>query len=428
MKTVKFYTLGCKVNQYDTQLLREQLGKRGFLELAGKGCADLYVINTCTVTQRADSESLSLIRKAKGENKRAKIIVTGCLAELDTDRIKEQKAASLIIKNKDKGTIRNLALSKFKIKNLNSKEKDDGRGIAYFNGHTRAFLKIQDGCDNFCSYCKVPLVRGPLKSKPLKDIITEAKALAQNGFKEIVLTGICLGSYGRDIKKRVTLVDVIKELENIPALSRLRFSSIEAADITDALIKKISESKKVCRHLHIPIQSGDNDILKRMNRRYSREDYIALISRLRRSMPKIAITTDVLVGFPGETEAHFRNTVNLIKKIKPLKVHIFPYSRREGTRASFFTDGIVDSAIIKKRSQALEKINKLISKEYIRLFKGKTMNVLFENNLKNNPYIWTGYTDNYIKVHLESKDSLKNKMVRVKLKKVCGNFMNADFN
>ncbi|MEK6727602.1 MAG: tRNA (N(6)-L-threonylcarbamoyladenosine(37)-C(2))-methylthiotransferase MtaB [Candidatus Omnitrophota bacterium] len=418
MKTIKFYTLGCKVNQYDTQSIREQFIPLGFKELASDEKADVYVINTCTVTHKADSESLRLIRKAKRENPYARIIVTGCLAELDTGRIKEEGIVDLSVRNKDKGKIAKLFYSMFeKDKKLEPNSKNLYVGISNFKGHTRAFLKIQDGCNNFCSYCKVPLVRGPSKSKPLDSVIKEAEKLAGAGFKEIVLTGICLGAYGEDLKEKKGILHVIEALENIGGLLRIRLSSIEAGDVTDGLIKKIADSKKLCPHLHIPIQSGDDTILKKMHRNYTGKVYLNLIKKIKNRIPGIAITTDCLVGFPGETDGNFKNTADLIRKIAPLRVHIFPYSKREGTSAANLGSD-VPSGTIKERVKRLKEAADKCSSEYRKKFLNKVMGVLIEGESKAAPGFLEGHTDNYIRVILESGLNLKNKLIPVKLKKL----------
>lgn len=416
MQTIKFFTLGCKVNQYDTQLMREQFLNSGFKELNNHLPSDIYLINTCTVTQNADSQSLNLIRRAKKENPKAEIIVTGCLAELDEDKIKKIGKINLIVRNKDKERIFAL-LRRNELNGLNettSQTSQTHSGITYFKAHTRAFLKIQDGCDNFCSYCKVPLVKGRSRSRDLAQIIQEASSLVQNGFQEIVLCGICLGAYGRDLKPKIHLVNVIAEFEKIAGLLRLRLSSIEAGDITDELIDKMAVSKKLCRHLHIPMQSGDDWVLKRMNRNYQSRDYLNLIKKIRKNVPLIAITTDVLVGFPGETEENFQNTVTLIKEILPLKVHIFPYSKREGTAANNFADKI-NPQEIKKRITYLRNIAEDCALKYKRKFLNKALDVLIEGRLRVNPDFWEGYTDNYIKVLVKSKLNLKNKLIRVRI-------------
>ena len=306
-------------------------------------------------------------------------------------------------------------------------------GITGFTGHTRAFLKIQDGCNNFCSYCKVPLVRGRSRSRPLEEIIKEAEQLVNNGFQEIVLCGICLGAYGRNSAVKSELVDVIDALEKIDGLLRIRLSSIEAGDVSARLIKKMAESNlacrqtgKLCRHLHIPIQSGDNEILKKMNRSYSRTDYLNLINRIKKSIPQIAITTDVLVGFPEENEANFKNTIDLIKKIIPLKVHIFPYSPRRGTSAYNFKDR-ESPAKIRRRILILEVIAESCALAYKKRFLNKNMDVLIEAQAKEDPCFWEGHTDNYIKVRIKSKEDLKNRLIRLRLKKINKDCVSANF-
>lgn len=413
MKTIKFITLGCKVNQYDTQVIREQFLGRGFKEIDAHQSADIYVVNTCTVTHKADRDSLYYINRSHRENPAAKIIVTGCLAELDSQIISKKPNVSLIAKNKDKY---NLANSLNGLNELNGHHTEHN-GISYFKGHTRAFLKIEDGCDNFCAYCKVPLVRGAPQSKPLDEVIQEAKQLIKNGFKELVLSGICLGKYGKDLDPKINLLKVINALEDIPGLSRLRLSSIEALDVSDGLIEKMAHSKKLCRHLHIPVQSGDDRILERMNRAYRRKDYLNLIQKIKRRIPRIAITTDCLVGFPGEEESNFGNTLDLIEKISPLKVHIFPYSRRKGTQAYNFKDNLSQD----KLALRLARLGKTADKcalAYRRQFIGKNMDVLIEGYSKAMSGYWEGHTDNYIKVIVKSDAGLTNQIIPLKLKEI----------
>jgi threonylcarbamoyladenosine tRNA methylthiotransferase MtaB len=393
MKTVKFYTLGCKVNQYDTQSIRERFLSLGFKEIHNGRKAGTYLINTCTVTSVADRKSRDIIRRCIKENPRGRVIVTGCLAQNYDNSLSGIKGIDYVVG-----------------------KRFFPAGISRFSGHTRAFLKIQDGCDNFCSYCKVPLVRGRSRSRPLHEIIHEARQLAQNGYKEIVLTGICLGSYGRDLKPETDLVKVIEALENIEGLLRIRLSSIEAGDVSDKLINKMAESDKLCRHLHIPIQSGDNAILKKMNRKYSRDEFLKLIRKIKKQVPGVAITTDCLVGFPTEKESNFRNTLDLVKKIAPARTHIFPYSKREGTSAALSITDEVNPKSIKERILRLEGIAKGCAFSYKKNFLGKAADVLIEGRSKENADFWEGYTDTYIKVLLKSKDNLKNKMVRVRLK------------
>jgi len=286
--------------------------------------------------------------------------------------------------------------------------------ISGFSQHTRAFLKIQDGCSNFCTYCKVALVRGKERSKKLKLILEEAKQLAACGYKEIVLTGICLGAYGRSSGVRETLADVVGALENIPGLLRIRLSSIEAGDVSPELIKCFKGSKKLCRHLHIPIQSGDDRILRLMNRKYSAKQYADLIGRLKSAIPSLVITTDCLIGFPGETEENFEHTVELVKKIIPLKAHIFPYSSRPQTKAAGFKEA-VDPRVIRLRCDKLAKVAGECRKEVMRGFIGSTAEVLIENE---SGECLEGLTDNYLPVKLPYRPELKNTIVKVRLNKM----------
>lgn len=402
-RTIKFYTLGCKVNQYDTQSIRERFLALGFKETRSGKPVHTCLINTCTVTSNADQKSKGAIRSCIKKNPNARIIVTGCLVKKDSASLSKIKGVDIII---DKRFF--------------------GDGISSFSGHTRAFLKVQDGCDNFCSYCKVPLVRGRSRSRRRDEVLREAKRLVDNGFKEIVLTGVCLGSYGSDLSPRTDLAGLTKELERINGLLRVRLSSIEAVQVTDGLIEVISESKKICRHLHIPIQSGDDKILKRMHRSYRRKDYLDLIRKVRRAIPGIAITTDCLVGFPGEGEDNFQNTVDLIRSIKPLKVHIFPYSAREGTLAHASLKDKVEDEIVRGRIAQLKKISDTCAVGYIKPFLGKHMDVLFESRVKEDPLFWEGYTDNYIKVRVKSGIDLSNRLTSVRLRDVSGLVVSAD--
>ena len=393
---VKFFTLGCKANQYDTQSIRERFLSKGFRESINSKLPDYFLVNTCTVTSGADQKSRNIIRRCIYSNPKAKVIVTGCLVENDWQSLSDIKGISLIVKK-----------SFFP------------EGISSFSQHTRAFLKIQDGCSNFCTYCKVALVRGKERSKKLEKIVDEANKLVACGYKEIVLTGICLGAYGRDFYPKKSLVDVIDSLERIPGLSRIRLSSIEAGDISSLLIKRIKSSKKFCRHLHIPIQSGDDSILKMMNRKYSRQKYLDLIEKLKTNIPQLSITTDCLVGFPGETDENFENTVNLIKRINPLKVHIFPYSRRPGTKAANF-GCLAKPGIISSRCRQMEDVASACRINLMRGFISKKVSVLIEGRSKNNPHFLEGLTDNYLLVKLPFKPDVGNKIIKVMLKRLAG--------
>jgi threonylcarbamoyladenosine tRNA methylthiotransferase MtaB len=384
----RIFTLGCKVNQYESQAIREQLLTAG-LEESNSNQADIYVVNTCTVTARADRESCCLIRKAIRSNK-AKVIVTGCLVENDAQKILQISDKLQIVPNR----LKPLKISGFK-------------------GRERAFVKVQDGCNNRCSYCKVPLVRGKSASRDVKEIIAEVGRLTSRGFKEIVLTGICLGDYRYKGHK---LVNLLKLLEKIKGEFRIRLSSIEPQLVSGALIEKIADSAKICPHLHIPLQSGDNEILRKMNRPYTVKDYLALIARIKKRIKNVAITTDVLAGFPGEKERNFRNTARCLKKVAPLRTHIFSFSPREGT-AAFNFPGRVEDEVIKRRVKLLNKIAAKASYKYRRRFSGRYLTVLVESQRDKQSGLLTGYSENYIRVAVEGAGEQQiNKLLRVKVK------------
>ncbi len=382
-KTIRFITLGCKANQYDTQSIRERFLERGFKEVFSDSSAGYFLVNTCTVTSGADQKSRNLIRRCIHSSPGAFVIVTGCMAEKDWKTLAAIEGVGLI-----------------------AKKSFFPEGITAFNQRTRAFLKIQDGCDNFCSYCKVALVRGRKRSKPIKQILKEAGSLAEHGYKEIVLTGICLGQYGSDLGGRIDLGEVVGRIEEIKGIRRIRLSSIEAKDVSPGLLKRFSGSKKLCRHLHIPLQSGDDRVLKMMNRKYTSCSYRRLVERAREKIPDVSITTDCLVGFPGETKENFLNTIRLIRRIKPLKVHIFPYSPRPGTKAFGFR-GEVGAPAVKSRCLELEKAAEECRDGFMRGFLGREFEVLLEGPLNGRAGGAEGLTDNYLKVLLPFSRSNK---------------------
>ena len=397
-------TLGCKVNQYESQLIRENFLRQGYVEAEDLDNADICVVNTCTVTSTSDSKSYRLINSGIKKNKC--VVMTGCLAEdkdLDLSRLKGVK---YIIKNKDKYRIPEII-------EPSAVSLQPSAKISGLRGHTRVFVKIQDGCNNRCSYCKVRVVRGRSRSRPFKEIISECKGLIKSGTKEIVLTGICLGAYGRDISKDMDLSKLIAELCKIKGEWRLRLSSIEPKHVTTGLIAQLKKQKKLCRHLHIPFQSGDDHILKRMRRPYKRKDYLDIVNRLRAIDPDIAISTDMMVGFSGETEQMFQNTVDFINVVMPMRVHIFPFSRRKGTPAYDLKDNI-DILVKRDRESRLAGITKKLLHEFANKFIGKDVEVLVESK-KTKDGLLQGYTDRYIKVYIEGQDRLKGKLITHRL-------------
>ncbi len=423
---VQFITLGCKVNQYETEAIRELLTSAGFEEVKRGEKADVCVINTCTVTKHADTDSLSYIRKSQRLNPEALIVVTGCLAEKDKETIDAIPFKKVILSNQDKGKILNvinehIKSTFLKLPAYNPKEE---LSISDFHGRSKAFIKIQDGCNNFCSYCKVPYVRGRSRSRQLGNVADEFKRLIDKGFKEVIFTGICLGEWGKDLRIQSDISELLSNIIKIEGDYRIRLSSIEPNNVTDGLIEAIKSSEKICNHLHIPLQSGDDLILKKMNRKYTSNDYIEIIDKIRQAKPDIAITTDCIVGFPGESDANFKNSLKVIDAIKPLKVHIFPYSNRKLTLASNFKD-TVESKVIKERIMVFKNIADKLSFDYRLKFFGKTLEVLIETRNKsfqsNELKEFIGYSDNYISTFILSNTDLKiGSIVKAEMRGIYG--------
>ena len=403
-------THGCKVNQYESQAMRELLVNSGFKECLSKETADVYIINTCTVTQKADTESRYWAGMFHKTNPKAKIVITGCCAEKGSEAFSFLPGISNIIKNEDKPRIAEI----LKGQGARGKGQEKFLKITEFKDHTKAFVKIQDGCSNFCAYCKVPFVRSVPISKPVKDTAEEVKTLVSKGFKEIVLTGICLGAWGSDFQEKLSIVDMLKALNSVPGSFRIRLSSIEPKYITDELIDLIAQDGRICRHLHIPIQSGDDEILARMNRPYTAQQLRDLILNIRKKIPDIGITTDIMVGFPGESDKNFRNSVNLIKEIEPVRTHIFPFSSREGTTASTMSGEVVHD-VIKCRYQRMKITAITASYIYRERFLNRSLDVLVESKREKYSGRLTGYTDNYIKVMFDGPDSLMKTIAPVKI-------------
>jgi len=413
-RRIALATLGCKVNQYETEFIRERFEESGFVIVPFKEKADVYIINTCTVTQRAARKSRELINQVRERNKEAFLILTGCYAQTEGESLKERFPwIDLLVKNEDKLNIDRLI-------------RDEGEAltsrspfIRTFHDHNRAFVKIEDGCNQFCNYCIIPYVRGDnIKSRPLEEIIAEIKGLLKNGFKEIVLGGVNLGLYGEDLKPRISLVNLLEMIgylkeDNI----RIRLSSLEPHLITEELIDFIASSSLICPHLHLPLQSGDEEILKRMGRRYTPDEYKNLVREVRKKIPSVAITTDVIVGFPGEGEEEFLNTHRFLEDIKFSRVHIFRFSPRRGT-AAYSMEPQVSEKVKRGRSKKLIEIGKIHSLKFASHFLNHSLRVLVEEKRDPVSGLLTGYTDNYIRVFMRGEDSLKNKLVKVSLTEI----------
>jgi len=421
MKTCAFITLGCKVNQYETQAIRESLAAKGFMETNPEQAADLYVINTCTVTSVSDEKSRQYIKKVRRKNPRATVVVTGCYAEADTETIKKMEGVDYVITKAEEAYLSEI-ICRDTVHRVPTQESVYNLKISHFAGHTKAFLKIEDGCDMYCSYCIIPYVRGGIKSRMPYDILEEAKRLIQNGYKEIILTGIHLGAYGRDTQGNHRLLDVIHMLSDLPGLERLRLSSIEVNEITNDLIDLVAGTKNVCPHFHVPLQSGDDYILERMNRKYTASQYVEVLDNIRSKIDVPSITTDVMVGFPGEKDTHFENTINLCKKAGFNRMHIFPFSVREGTPAAKMSDQC-HPQIIKQRKAMLEAVSNDIALAYKKQFLNKVVEVLVEAERDHKTNQLCGYSERYIKVLFNGSETAKNSIVSVRIEKVNPSFV-----
>jgi len=389
VKKVAFYTLGCKVNQYETEAMLEMFKKDGYTQVDSEEFADVYVINTCTVTHMSDRKSRQYIRRMKKKNPDAIIAVVGCYSQVSPEEILEIEEVNLVMGTNERRQIVE------EIKKLDASKKastvDDIMKVRAFeeieinqaNGRTRAFMKIQDGCDRFCSYCIIPYARGgKVRSRDLESVVNEAKKLAHNGYTEIVLTGIHVASYGKDVKDaEVNLLSVIKAIDEIDGVKRIRLSSVEPILMTDEFIDTVSKMPKVCPHFHLSLQSGCDETLKRMNRRYTTEEYKEIVDKLREKMPEVAITTDVIVGFPGETNDEFNKTYEFLSDIKLSQMHVFKYSPRKGTPAATMENQI-DPQMKQLRSDKLISLNKKNFSDFATNFIGEEFEVLFEQNIE----------------------------------------------
>ena len=427
MKRVAFYTLGCKVNQYETEAMLELFEKEGYEKAETEDYADVYVINTCTVTHMSDRKSRQYIRRMKKKNPDAIIAVVGCYSQVSPEEILSIDEVNLVMGTNDRKKIVE------EVKKIDASRKvstvDDIMKVKAFeeieinktNGKTRAFMKIQDGCDRYCSYCIIPYARGRVRSRDLESIVKEVENLASNGYKEVVLTGIHVASYGKDIKETdIKLLDVIKQINNIEGIERIRLSSVEPILFTDEFVEAVSAMDKVCPHYHLSLQSGCDETLKRMKRRYTTEEYKTIVDRLRAAIPNVSITTDVIVGFPGETNEEFDKTYEFLKDIELTHMHIFKYSPRKGTPAATM-ENQVDPSTKHERSEKLLQLNEENFKKFGQKMLDKEFNVLFEQKVGDNKF--EGLTENYVKVIVESDKDLSEQILKVKITDVKNEFL-----
>lgn len=409
-KKVAFYTLGCKVNQYETESLKNKLIKLGYEEVPFENSADFYVVNSCTVTSIADRKTRNILRRAKKANDKSKVIVTGCYAQTNGKELLEIDEVDYVVGNSNKTEVIDL------IENIEGKsnsshvvlndifKEDEYKELEFstFREMSRAYIKIQDGCNNFCSYCKIPFGRGKSRSRKLENIIEEAKKLAQEGFKEVILIGINLGAYGEDFKEKITFEDLLEEIVKVDGITRIRIGSMYPDKINSRFVEIMKNNKKIMPHLHISLQSCNDEVLKGMRRKYGTDLIKDRLYTLRENIENIEYTADVIVGFPGETEAIYESSKELIKEIGFSTLHVFPYSERENTLAATF-DNKVSPAEKKRRAADLEISEKESARKVREKYIGKTLRVLVEEKKENGYY---GYSENYLRVKILDKENL----------------------
>ena len=432
-KDIAFITLGCKVNQYETNAMIQKFIEKGYNLVEHTEKADIYIINTCTVTNMSDRKSRQMLRRVKDLNPHAIVVACGCYAQVAKEELKKISEIDLILGNNEKKEIvkyiEQYIKENHKIQNtedvMHTREFVDFGDVTYTE-KTRAVIKVQDGCDRFCSYCIIPYARGRVRSRKPESVISEIKNIAKQGIKEVVITGIHVASYGKDFKNEYRLIDLLEEINNIKGIERIRLGSIEPLLIDKEFITRLKKLEKICHHFHLSLQSGCDETLKRMNRRYSTKEFEDIVEILRKSYNDVVLTTDIIVGFPGESEEEFNKTYEFLKKIKFYKMHIFKYSQRKGTKAASMEKQI-DGNIKEFRSQKLIDLSDENEKEYNKSYIGEKVEVLFEEKKDG---FYKGHTKNYILIYLPEKDipkkiqeEIKDKVINVKCEKAEENYI-----
>jgi threonylcarbamoyladenosine tRNA methylthiotransferase MtaB len=421
--TFQIITLGCKVNQYESQVMTEIMLKDGYTLSQNKDTADIFIVNTCTVTSVSDSKNRKLIRRIRRNNPDAVVVVTGCMSQaFPEDEV--YSICDIVVGNTNRSNISKLITSYIKDsdKHIDVNEHISGEAfeplmITNFEERTRAQIKIEDGCNRFCAYCIIPYARGRVRSKDLEVLKKEAEALASKGYKEIVLVGINLSCFGQDTGK--TLCDAVETVAEIEGVHRIRLSSLEPERLDPEFIERLAKCKKLCPHFHLSLQSGCDETLKRMNRHYNSEEYRTIVNNLRNAFPDCAITTDVMVGFAGETEEEFKSSLDFVHSISFAKVHVFSYSRRKGTKGDLLPNQ-VDASVKAERSKKMIEVTEADRKAFLNNEVGKTCPVLFER--KRSDGYWEGYTMNYTPVHTYSDKELSDVIADVKITSASDDF------
>lgn len=415
---VAFLTLGCKTNQYETNAMIQKFKEYGYSLCNIENNPDIYVVNTCTVTNIADRKSRQSLRRIK-QNKNTIIVAVGCYAQVAKEQLEKMPEIDIVLGNKEKKDIvkyveQYIENNKDKIVEVAdiSKQKEfDEYGCITYTEKSRTTIKIQDGCNNFCTYCAIPYARGRIRSRKRENILEEAQSIVKQGIKEIVLTGIHIASYGKDFEENYKLIDLLEDLNKIEEIKRIRLGSLEPSLITEEFTERLSKLDKICNHFHLSLQSGCDETLKRMNRKYTTSEFKKVVERLREKFQSVNLTTDIIVGFPGETDDEFDKTYKFLQDISFYKMHIFKYSRRNGTVADKMPNQI-DGNIAEKRSKKLIELSNRNQKMYNEKYLGKTLEVLFEE--KQNDY-WIGHTKNYMMVKVKTDKNIENKILKIKI-------------
>lgn len=423
---VAFSTLGCRVNTYESEAMAEKFVREGYEIVDFSEKADVYVINTCSVTNMGDKKSRQIIGKARRLNEEAIIAAVGCYSQIAPDEVSAIEGVDVVLGTRNKGDIvyyvnkaRDEQKQQIQVAEVLKNKEFEDLSIADYQDKTRAFLKIQDGCNRFCAYCLIPYTRGAVCSKDFNKVMREIKDLASHGFKEIILSGIHTASYGVDLEEKVSVVDILEAIENIDGIERVRIGSIDPTFFTEDVVKRIVCLKKLCPQFHLSLQSGCDATLKRMNRRYSSKKYEEIVNLLRDKIKDVSITTDVIVGFPGEIDEEFNETYEFLKRIKLTKTHIFKYSQRTGTKA-YSMENQVDGTAKDKRSKILIELNKVNEENFTKSYIGKTLDVLFEEKYSKEENYYVGYTKNYIRVIAKADCDISSKILNVKIENAQG--------
>lgn len=423
MKKVALHNLGCKVNAYETEAMQEMLEHAGYEIVPFQEGADIYVINTCTVTNIADRKSRQMLHRARKMNPDAVVVAAGCYVQAQAEKQVIDPCIDIVLGNNKKQDLLT-ALQAYEeahgdlreVIDINHTKEYENLHLTKQGEHTRAYIKVQDGCNQFCSYCIIPYARGRVRSRAKEDVVAEVTDLAKNGYQEVVLTGIHLSSYGIDFENEDNLLSLIRAVHEIEGIKRIRLGSLEPRIITEEFVQAIAALPKMCPHFHLSLQSGCNETLKRMNRRYTSEEFYEKCEILRKYFEKPALTTDVIVGFPQETEEEFETTYEFLKKICFYETHIFKYSKREGTKAAVMQGQIPEQSKA-KRSARLIELGEKNRRAYEESFLGKTVEVLVEEKSDvNGKEMWTGHTKEYMKIALESEKNLQNCILNVQIK------------